>query len=91
MFLIAFRFFSHDLGIDLGTSNVLIFEDGKGIIIRIYENTGADCNITLRPNFRFQRASVVDLMENEVTECAVSGGTISASLKPFEILSIKVN
>ena len=30
----AFRLFSHDLGIDLGTSNVLIFEDGKGVIIR---------------------------------------------------------
>ena len=29
-----FRLFSHDLGIDLGTSNILIFEDGKGIVIR---------------------------------------------------------
>ncbi len=30
----GFRLFSHDLGIDLGTSNVLIFEDGKGVVIR---------------------------------------------------------
>ena len=30
----AFRLFSHDLGIDLGTSNILIFEDGKGVVIR---------------------------------------------------------
>ena len=42
----AFRLFSHDLGIDLGTSNVLIFEDGKGIIVRepsvvaVDKNTG---------------------------------------------------
>ncbi len=41
-----FRFFSHDLGVDLGTSNVLIFEDGKGIIVRepsvvaVDKNTG---------------------------------------------------
>lgn len=41
-----FRFFSHDLGIDLGTANVLIFEDGKGIIVRepsvvaVDKNTG---------------------------------------------------
>ncbi len=40
------RFFSHDLGIDLGTSNVLIYEDGKGIIVRepsvvaVDKNTG---------------------------------------------------
>ncbi len=29
-----FRLFSHDLGIDLGTSNVLIFEASKGIVVR---------------------------------------------------------
>ncbi len=43
----AFRLFSHDLGIDLGTSNVLIFEDGKGVVIRepsvvaVDKNTGS--------------------------------------------------
>ncbi len=30
----AFQFFSYDLGIDLGTANVLIYVDGKGIVIR---------------------------------------------------------
>ena len=28
------RLFSHDLGIDLGTANVLIYADGKGIVVR---------------------------------------------------------
>lgn len=28
------QFFSHDLGVDLGTSNVLMYVDGKGIVIR---------------------------------------------------------
>ena len=42
----AFEFFTQDLGIDLGTSNVLIFEDGKGIVVRepsvvaVDKNTG---------------------------------------------------
>ena len=42
----AFRLFSHDLGIDLGTANVLIYEDNKGIVIRepsvvaVDKNTG---------------------------------------------------
>ncbi|MBP3305752.1 MAG: rod shape-determining protein [Oscillospiraceae bacterium] len=41
-----FRLFSHDLGIDLGTANVLIYEDNKGIVIRepsvvaVDKNTG---------------------------------------------------
>ena len=30
----AFQLFSHDLGIDLGTANVLIYVDGKGVVIR---------------------------------------------------------
>lgn len=66
-------------------------EDGKGMILRIYESAGANTAVTLAPNFRFQRASVVDLMEKEVTECSVMSGVISAQLKPFEILSIKIN
>ena len=41
-----FRLFSHDLGIDLGTANVLIFEDNKGVVVRepsvvaVDKNTG---------------------------------------------------
>ena len=30
----AFEFFTQDLGIDLGTANVLIYVDGKGVVIR---------------------------------------------------------
>ncbi len=30
----AFRMFSYDLGIDLGTANVLIYVDGKGVVVR---------------------------------------------------------
>ena len=42
----SFQFFSNDLGIDLGTSNVLINVDGKGVVIReptvvaVDKNTG---------------------------------------------------
>ena len=40
------RLFSNDLGVDLGTSNVLIYADGKGIVVRepsvvaVDKNTG---------------------------------------------------
>ena len=30
----AFQFLSHDLGIDLGTANVLVYVDGRGVVIR---------------------------------------------------------
>ncbi|MBQ5903154.1 MAG: rod shape-determining protein [Alistipes sp.] len=38
--------FSNDLGVDLGTSNVLIYADGKGLVVRepsvvaVDKNTG---------------------------------------------------
>ncbi len=66
-------------------------EDGNGIIVRIYEGAGAGCKISLKPNFSFNRASIVNLMETELSECAVEGNTISAELKPFEILTIRIN
>ena len=28
------QLFSHDLGVDLGTANVLIYVDGKGVVVR---------------------------------------------------------
>jgi len=40
------RFFSNDLGIDLGTANILIYTDGKGVVVRepavvaVDKNTG---------------------------------------------------
>lgn len=40
------QFFSNDLGVDLGTSNILIYADGKGIVVRepsvvaVDKNTG---------------------------------------------------
>ena len=40
------QFFSHDLGVDLGTANVLIYVDGKGVVVReptvvaVDKNTG---------------------------------------------------
>ncbi len=39
-----FRLFSNDLGIDLGTSNVLIFESGKGIVVRVPSVVAVDKN-----------------------------------------------
>ncbi|MBP3660412.1 MAG: rod shape-determining protein, partial [Oscillospiraceae bacterium] len=29
-----FNFFTSDLGVDLGTSNVLIYVEGKGVVVR---------------------------------------------------------
>ncbi len=69
---------------------VKLAEDGSGVVLRIYESSGGNTEFTVTPNFRFSRASVVNMLEEELTECSVSGGTVSAQLKPFEILTIKI-
>ncbi len=38
------QLFSHDLGIDLGTANVLIYVDGKGVVIREPSGVAVDRN-----------------------------------------------
>ena len=49
------QLFSNDLGVDLGTSNVLIYADGKGLVVRepsvvaVDRNTGRFCRWALRP------------------------------------------
>ena len=43
---INFNFFTSDLGVDLGTANVLIYVEGKGVMVRepsvvaVDKNTG---------------------------------------------------
>ncbi|HBL40246.1 MAG TPA: alpha-mannosidase [Ruminococcaceae bacterium] len=71
--------------------SVKLAEDGKGIVVRLYETNGASCAFSLTPSFAFSRASEVDLMERELTECDTKNGTIHAKLKPFEIFSIKIS
>ena len=46
---------SHDLGVDLGTANVLIYVDGKGVVVRepsvvaVDKNTGKIIQVALPP------------------------------------------
>ena len=44
-----FQFYSNDLGIDLGTANVLINVDGKGVVIREPSVVAKCCRLVLPP------------------------------------------
>jgi alpha-mannosidase len=69
-------------------------EDGDGVILRFYETKGeeADTEITL---FREPKAvKVVNMLEEEdegvKKELKKDGGVIRLQMKPFEIVTLKV-
>ena len=65
-------------------------EDGVGVIMRIYEGYGERKQITVCPNFTFQKAYLCDLSENRLSEAATEQNIVRFEIKPFEILTIKL-
>ncbi len=69
---------------------VKLAENGKGTIIRMYENQNKRTNATI--NWHKQFASVVecDLMENEIGAPTTMVSEFKFTIKPFEIKTFKV-
>ncbi len=65
-------------------------EDRDGWILRLYEykNQKADFILTLPRNL--QSAEIVDLMEHKEQEAEFLNNTIRLSIKPYEILTVKL-
>lgn len=59
-------------------------EDGRGVIVRIYNNSDSFEKATLHTSLAYNRAVVVDLMENELGDAS-----LPLQLHPFEILSLR--
>ncbi len=69
---------------------VKVSENGKSIIVRLYEAVGGRGPITLRTTLSVNRAWSTDLLENDIKSLPIKDGAISLDLKPFEIASIKL-
>lgn len=65
-------------------------EDDNSVIIRLYESIGgdADCRITLLK--KPLSVHICDLLEKPGEEISVVDGTIPLSLKPFQIITLKL-
>ena len=72
-------------------SGVKMPEDGSGMIVRLYETDGHACTAKLR----FIRAPIgaqrLDILENKIGgTVAVSGDTVTVELRPYAVITIKV-
>lgn len=65
-------------------------EDSAAMIVRFYETENIRTNTTLTFGFRPTRVTVCDLMENEQSELTSDGNTVSLTVRPFEIVTLKV-
>ena len=64
-------------------------EDGDGIIVRMYEAYKE--RKTVRMAFAgAKKAYLCDLNERALDEIAVEGNTLSFTIKPFEIITLKI-
>lgn len=66
-------------------------EDKDGYILRLYEGENSRTNFTLTFDNSFKKAFICNLLEeNEGDAIKIKNNELSLSIKPFEILSIRV-
>jgi alpha-mannosidase len=65
-------------------------EDGKGIIVRLYESQGMSVHARLHSAFRLAGASEVDLMEEYDAELPINGSSVDLQFGPFEIRTLRL-
>lgn len=80
-------------GVDAG--NVVLetikrAEDGRGVILRMYESENAYTRAKVTVNTEFTKAYVCNLLEEEQEEAPVSGKEIAVTLKPYEVVTLKL-
>ena len=68
---------------------VKMSEDGKGVIVRLYETQRMRTNVKLQLGFTCKEAQVCDLMENIIGKAVYNKGEVSLTVKPYEIVTLK--
>jgi hypothetical protein len=67
-------------------------EDGDGTILRLQDTAGVASNIAIRsPFLTFQRAWLCNLLEDNQTEIKIQGEDLNVSIKPFQVLTLRLH
>ena len=81
--------------VNLDTPNVILetvkkAEDSDAAVLRMYEAYNTKVNTTVPLGYAPKRVTLCDLMENEIEEIAVCGNSFTVPVKPYEIITVKV-
>jgi alpha-mannosidase len=77
-------------GAELALGSLKRAEDGRGVILRLYEPHGARGPATLRFSLHLRGAERVDLLEEQEGTVEVRGDEILLDVRPFEVLTLRV-
>ncbi|HTJ71507.1 MAG TPA: glycoside hydrolase family 38 C-terminal domain-containing protein [Actinospica sp.] len=73
---------------------VKLADDRSGdVIVRVYESLGGRADAVVRPGFEIASAEIVDLLERPLSPAVIEvseGGSIPVSLRPFQILTLRL-
>ena len=69
---------------------VKLAEDGNDIIVRLFDAKRASKKATLTFGFDVKEAYLCDLLENNLKKVKVNGNKVTVSVKPFEIVTLKL-
>jgi alpha-mannosidase len=83
------------LSIDNAAVALLTFkraEDGEGSILRLQDTSGIPQQVNIKSAyFKFQRAWLCNALEDKKSEIPVNDGAVSFTLKPFQVLTLRVD
>jgi alpha-mannosidase len=77
-------------GVELALGSLKKAEDGRGVILRLYEPHGARGSATLRFASDVGRVERVDLLEEPERTVEVQGDEVLLDVRPFEVLTLRV-
>ncbi len=79
-------------GVKLALGSLKMAEDGRGVILRLYEPHGARGRCALRFANRVESAERVNLLEEpEGDSVEVEGDAVRLDVKPFEAVTLRLN
>ena len=65
-------------------------EDGRGIIVRLYESFGGTSSARVTVPDAIKKVSLTNLIERDIKELAVNNGEIKITAHPFEIITLRL-
>src|SRR5215210_5352717 len=77
-------------GLELALGSLKMAEEGRGVILRLYEPHGARGECTLRFARRVERVERVNLLEEAEGPVELHQGTVRLRVRPFEVVTLRV-
>ena len=77
-------------GLELALGSLKMAEEGRGVILRLYEPHGARGESTLRFTRRVERVERVNLLEEAEEPVEVHQGSVRLKVRPFEVVTLRV-